>query len=193
MYGRISPIPGLVQHLSRRAVDDSLKRQLHDDGAGGPIELRILSHRRRYHMHWRVRLVLDTNVVVAAMRSPSGASAAILTSARASRVTLLANVALALEYEATCRLAEHQVAASFSARQVGVFIDAVIAMLVPVETHYIWRPQLRDPGDELVLEAAVNGQAGAIVTFNTRDFGVVPSRFRIALLTPAEAIRRIKT
>ena len=76
-----------------------------------------------------MRLVLDTNVVVAAMRSPSGASVAILTSARAVRVTLIANVALALEYEATCRLVEHQVAAGLSSRQVGVFIDAVIAML----------------------------------------------------------------
>jgi putative PIN family toxin of toxin-antitoxin system len=140
-----------------------------------------------------VRLVLDTNVVVAAMRSPSGASAAILTSARAVQVTLLANVALALEYDAKCSLAEHQLAAGLSAGQVSVFIDAVIAMLEPVETHYMWRPQLRDPADELVLDAAVNGQARAIVTFNTRDFGMAPARFGIDLLTPAEAIRRIRT
>ena len=80
-----------------------------------------------------------------------------------------------------------------SAGQVSVFIDAVIAMLEPVETHYMWRPQLRDPADELVLDAAVNGQARAIVTFNTRDFGMAPARFGIDLLTPAEAIRRIRT
>ncbi len=137
--------------------------------------------------------MLDTNVVVAAMRSPSGASAAILTAARASRVTLLGNVALALEYEATCKLPEHRLAAKLSARQVSVFVDAVIAMLEPIETHYMWRPQLRDPSDELVLEAAVNGQASAIVTFNLRDFGTAPARFGIDLLTPAEAIRRIRT
>ena len=137
--------------------------------------------------------MLDTNVVVAAMRSPSGASAAILTSARAAQVTLLANVALALEYDAKCSLAEHQLAAGLSTGQVSVFIDAVIAMLEPVETHYMWRPQLRDPADELVLEAAVNGQARAIVTFNTRDFGMAPARFGIDLLTPAEAIRKIRT
>jgi putative PIN family toxin of toxin-antitoxin system len=140
-----------------------------------------------------VRLVLDTNVVVAAMRSPSGASAAILTLARASRTILIANVALALEYEAICKLVEHRTAAGFSARQVGIFVDAVIAMLEPVETHYMWRPQLRDPGDELVLEAAVNGQASAIVTFNTRDFGTAAARFGVDLLTPAETMRRIRT
>ena len=106
---------------------------------------------------------------------------------------MLANVALALEYEATCQLAEHRLAAGLDLVQVGIFIDAVIAMAEPVETHFLWRPQLRDPGDEFVLEAAVNGQAVAIVTFNRRDFGVVPNRFGIEVLTPAEAIRRIRT
>lgn len=106
---------------------------------------------------------------------------------------MLANVALALEYEATCQLAEHRLAAGLDLHQVGIFIDAVLAMIEPVETHFMWRPQLRDPADELVLEAAVNGQAAAIVTFNRRDFGKVPSQFGIELLTPAEAIRRIRT
>jgi putative PIN family toxin of toxin-antitoxin system len=138
-----------------------------------------------------VRLVIDTNVIVAAMRSPRGASAALLIAARRSRITLVANVALALEYEATCRLAEHRLASGLDLDQVGIFVDAVIAMADPVESHFIWRPQLRDPGDELVLEAVVNGHADAIVTFNLRDFGTVPQRFGIELLMPAEALRRI--
>jgi putative PIN family toxin of toxin-antitoxin system len=136
--------------------------------------------------------VLDTNVIVAAMRSPSGASAALVQAARRREITPLANIALALEYEATCRLPEHRLAAGLTAAQVLVFVDAVIAMVEPVETHYLWRPQLRDPGDELVLEAAVNGQAAAIVTFNKRDFGAAPARFGVAVLAPAEAIRRIR-
>jgi putative PIN family toxin of toxin-antitoxin system len=137
--------------------------------------------------------VLDTNVVVAAMRSPTGASAALLTAARRSELTMLANVALALEYEAMCQLAEHRLAAGLDLDQVSIFIDAVLAMIEPVETHFMWRPQLRDPADEFVLEAAVNGQAAAIVTFNRRDFGAAPSRFGIELLTPAEATQRIRT
>jgi predicted nucleic acid-binding protein len=52
----------------------------------------------------------------------------------------------------------------------------------------MWRPQLRDPGDELVLEAAVNGQAAAIVTFNHRDFGTTPARFGIEVLSPPEIL-----
>jgi putative PIN family toxin of toxin-antitoxin system len=136
--------------------------------------------------------VLDTNVIVAAMRSPTGASAVLLMAARRSEVTLLASVALALEYEATCQLPEHRLAAGLDRDGVEIFIDAVLAMVEPVETHFLWRPQLRDPADELVLEAAVNGRAEALVTFNRRDFGAVPVGFGIDVLTPAEAIRRIR-
>src|ERR1700693_3967188 len=138
-----------------------------------------------------MRCVLDTNVVVAGMRSPSGASAALLMAARRDEITILANVALALEYEATCRRAEHGVAAGLRAPQVSVFVDAVIAMAEPVETHFLWRPQLRDPADEMVLEAAANGGASAIVTFNSRDFGSVPLQFGIEVLSPVEVLRRI--
>ena len=136
--------------------------------------------------------MLDTNVIVTAMRSPRGASAALLLAARRSELTLLANVALALEYEAICSLAEHRLAAGLTQRQTGVFLDAVLAMTEPVESHFMWRPQLRDPADELVLEAAVNGQAGTIVTFNRRDFGDVPATFGIEVLSPAQMLRRIE-
>ncbi len=136
-------------------------------------------------------VVLDTNVIVAAMRSPTGASAALLRAARRSELTFVANVALAVEYEATCSRAEHQLASGLTATQVGIFLDAVIAMARPVETHFLWRPQLRDPADELVLEAAVNGRATAIVTFNQRDFGSVPQQFGVEVLSPLAAYRRI--
>jgi len=139
-----------------------------------------------------VRLVLDTDVVVAAMRSPTGASAAILREARQGRATLLVSVPLAMEYESVCREAEHRLAAGLSDREVDVFLTAVLAMAKPVEIHFLWRPQLRDSGDEMVLEVAINGRANALVTFNLRDFGNVPKQFGIQILPPREAIRRIK-
>jgi predicted nucleic acid-binding protein len=139
-----------------------------------------------------VRCVLDTNVVVAAMRSPVGASAFLLFAARRGHITMLANVALALEYEATCRRLEHVAASGLSPDEAEAFVAAVVAMAEPVESHFIWRPRLRDPGDELVLEAAANGGAAAIVTFNRRDFGSVPLQFVVDVLTPIEAVRRIR-
>lgn len=135
--------------------------------------------------------MLDTDVVVAGMRSPGGASAAILRAARQGQATLLASVALALEYEAVCCRAEHRLAAGLSDLEVEIFLTAVVALAEPVETHFLWRPQLRDPSDEMVLEAAVNGHADAVVTFNTRDFGTAPSRFGVELLLPREALARI--
>ncbi len=129
---------------------------------------------------------------MAGMRSPSGASAAILRAARQGRATLLVSVGLAIEYEAVCCRAEHQAAAGLSDGEVDIFVTAVIAMAEPVETHFLWRPQLRDPGDEMVLETVVNGLAEALVTFNTRDFGSVPSRFGLEVLLPREAIARIR-
>ena len=105
---------------------------------------------------------------------------------------MLVNVALALEYEATCQLPEHRLAAELNNAEVGIFIDAMLAMAEPVETHFMWRPQLRDPADELVLEAAVNGRADALVTFNRWDFGDAPAAFGIEVLTPAEALNRVR-
>jgi putative PIN family toxin of toxin-antitoxin system len=138
-------------------------------------------------------VVLDTDVVVSAMRSPRGASAAILMAARQGRVTLMASVALALEYEAVCSETDHRVAAGLSEHEVDIFLNAVLAMAEPVEMHFLWRPQLRDPGDEMVLETAINGRADALVTFNRRDFGTVPSRFGVEVLLPKEAIVRIRS
>ena len=138
-----------------------------------------------------MRFVLDTDVVVAAMRSPRGASAAILRAARRDLVTLAASVSLAMEYEASCRRKEHRMAAGLSEVDVDVFLDAVIAMTEAVETHFLWRPQLRDANDEMVLEAAVNGRSDILVTFNVRHFGDVPNRFGIEVMLPRDALRRI--
>jgi len=104
----------------------------------------------------------------------------------------LVSVALALEYEAVCSEAEHRLASGLSERQAEVFVTAVIAMAEPVDRYFLWRPQLRDPSDEMVLETAVNGRADALVTFNVRDFGAAPSAFGIEVLVPREAPGRIK-
>lgn len=130
---------------------------------------------------------------MAAMRSPQGASAAIIRAARKRKATILTSVSLALEYEAVCHRAEHQLASGLTRVEVEIFVDAVIALSEPVETHFRWRPQLRDPGDEMVLEAAVNGQADALVTFNARDFSMAPLRLGIQVLRPRDAIVRIKS
>ena len=134
--------------------------------------------------------MLDTDVVVAAMRSPTGASAELLRRIDAGGAAMLLTVALALEYEGICTLAEHRLASGLSASDAGIYVDGLIGLAEPVRSYFRWRPQLRDPGDELVLEAAVNGQADAIVTFNESHLREARN-FGIAVIRPAEALRRM--
>ena len=74
-----------------------------------------------------------------------------------------------------------------------MFLDALANMVEEVEAHFLWRGRLRDANDDMVLDAAVNGQADAIVTFNRRDYGDVPEEFGIAVLAPRDALKRITT
>ena len=138
------------------------------------------------------RLVLDTDVVVAGMRSPRGASAALLLAASERTITALASLPLAMEYEAVCVRPEHRKAAELTKEQVQVFLNGVLASVEPVEIYFLWRPQLHDANDEMVLEAAINGRAEAIVTFNRRHYDTAAKQFGIAVLTPAEVLKRIR-
>jgi putative PIN family toxin of toxin-antitoxin system len=136
-----------------------------------------------------MRLVLDTDVIVASFRSPRGASAELVRRIRQGRAAMLVTVPLFFEYEAVLGRPDHLAAAGADADAAKRFLDVLAALLTPVETHFRWRPRLRDPDDDMVLEAAVNGRADAIVTFNRRDFAPVAGRFGIDLLLPVQALR----
>jgi predicted nucleic acid-binding protein len=105
---------------------------------------------------------------------------------------MVLSVALALEYESVCMLAEHRLASGLSQSEVRVFLDRLISVAEPVQVHFRWRPQLNDAGDELVLDAAVNGRAQAIVTFNERHLREAKRQFGIEVMRPGEALRRIE-
>jgi predicted nucleic acid-binding protein len=133
---------------------------------------------------------MDTDTIVAAMRSAGGASAELLRMARIGQIALTATAPLCFEYETVCSRPEHMAAAGFSPADVRIFLDAIVSLVEPAAVWFLWRPQLRDPGDELVLEAAVNGRANAIATFNRRHFRAAAERFGIDILLPSEVIRR---
>ena len=135
-----------------------------------------------------MRIVMDTSVLVAGLRSRSGASAALLKEIAANRVELLASPALFLEDEAVLKREEH----SLPLRYVDGFLAELALCILPVEIRFIWRPQLTDADDEMVLEAAINGLADAIVTHNKRDFVPATERFGIEVLSPAELLERIR-
>ncbi len=67
------------------------------------------------------------------------------------------------------------------------------ALIEPVEIHFQWRPQAPDPCDEMVLEAAINGQADALVTYNAADFAMAGKRFGIPVIRPRDLLRKVRT
>jgi predicted nucleic acid-binding protein len=139
-----------------------------------------------------MRLTVAPDVLVAAVRSPTGASAALLTLMLEGKASWLLSVAMAFQYEVICMLADHRLAANATEREMRNLLDTIFGVIVPGEVHFQWRPQLTDAGDEMVLEAAVNGRADAIVTFNGAHFTGAPGRFGIKLWKPAEALREIR-
>lgn len=139
-----------------------------------------------------MRLVLDTAIMVAAIRSDAGASRRLLEAALQRRVTALASVPLMIEYEAVLTRQDHLNASGLSTEDVNILLDAVAAVARPVKLAFLWRPAVRDPDDDMVLEVAVNGGADAIVTFNRRDFDLVAPRFGIEVLSPGQAWTRVE-
>ena len=135
--------------------------------------------------------MVDTDVMVAAFRSRRGASRQILLCALARRFELLLSVPLLLEYEAVLNRPEHLAASGLTSLEVGRVLDDLAAVAKPVKLAFRWRPRLRDPNDDMVLETAVNGNARAIVTFNLRDFEEAKKSFGCAVLLPAAALQQI--
>ena len=78
------------------------------------------------------------------------------------------------------------------ASDVRVSLDGVLSLVEPVDFWFLWRPQLRGAGDELVLEVAANGRAEAIVTFNRRDFEPATRLFGVDLWKPSQALKKLR-
>jgi predicted nucleic acid-binding protein len=100
--------------------------------------------------------------------------------------------ALFLEYEDVLLRAENRLATGMSESDVEAFLAAFASAAQGVDVSFRWRPQLRDPNDELVLEAAVNGKAGALVTHNVRDFVDAARLFDLSVLLPREALKELE-
>ena len=138
------------------------------------------------------RLVVDTSVIVAGLRSQLGASNRILTLVAERQLVPLVTTALFLEYEDVLNRPEQRLATGMAMEDVLGFIAALASAAEPVDVHFMWRPQLADPADELVLEAAVNGRASAIVTHNVRDFLPAARDFEIEVVTPSVMVQRMR-
>jgi putative PIN family toxin of toxin-antitoxin system len=137
--------------------------------------------------------VLDTNILVAALWSRSGASFRIIEHALGGTLPYAVSVALALEYEAVLNRAAMREASWASEAELNLVLDALIGQaqrIMPIRTKL--RPTLADPADDMVLECAVQAGADAVVTMNVRDF--IPARelYRVDVIKPGELFARLE-
>ena len=135
-----------------------------------------------------MRIVLDTDVVVAGLRSRRGASRAWLRAALRKEIDVVLSVPLVLQYEEVLLRPETLAAIDGTPKRIGQFLDLLCAAGRPVEISFLWRPTLRDPDDEMVLEAAIHGRVDQLLTFNLRDF-VAGKRLGVAIEWPGPAWR----
>lgn len=139
-----------------------------------------------------MKVVLDTDVIVSALRSPKGASRFLLENLLKGAFVAVASVNMMFEYESVLTRPEHLMAAGLTEEEMRKVVEGLAALMEPITPFFLWRPQLRDPNDEMILDVAVNGGCDAIVTFNRRHFEPAAEKFGLQILSPAEAVRRLK-
>lgn len=131
-------------------------------------------------------------MIVAALRSRTGASNAVLEQVARGRLRPLVSTALFLEYEDVLQRPENRLATGLNEDDIATFLAALASTAEAVEVNFRWRPQLVDPQDELVLEAAVNGGADALVTHNVRDFEPATRLFGLRVLLPRGVLKELR-
>lgn len=134
------------------------------------------------------RAVLDTNVLIAGLRSAEGASFQILQRLGGDAFTISISVPLILEYEAVAKRQARELGLLFG--DIDEVLDYVCSIGEPHAIFYLWRPFLKDPRDDLVLELAVEAGAKYVVTHNLRDFAGT-EQFGIDAISPGAFLRHL--
>ena len=134
---------------------------------------------------------MDTNVLLSALFSRRGRSYQLIArlgrqAAKGIRYNVI-SVPLALEFEEVLLRPDNRKKYDYFTREeIRLIVSDIVSISHRTKLHFLWRPFLRDSFDDKVLETAVNGQAKAIITYNTKDFAGVTKHFGIEILTPAQ-------
>lgn len=131
-----------------------------------------------------IEVVIDTNVLVAAFRSSLGASYRLLQTLEERRWRPVISPTLAFEYEAVLKRGVPEM--GLALQDIDDFVEYFCSRSRLVQIYFRWRPALRDPDDDRILEVAVRTQS-AVVTFNARDFAGA-ERFGIRVISPKEML-----
>ena len=136
----------------------------------------------------RPRIVLDTNVLISALRSRRGASFHIVSLVGRGHFEFCLSVPLVVEYEAVAKRHSRQLGLTYG--DIEEVLDYLCSVGLHRQVHFLWRPYLRDPGDDLVLELAVESESEYLLTYKPRDF-IGAENFGISIITPKDFLRVI--
>ena len=144
----------------------------------------------RYHLRMdETKVILDTNVLFAGLYSSTGASHQVLRLIDSGIIRPVISVALLFEYEDVLR--RNHETLELSERQIDIILDNLCALSDFQKIYFLWRPYLRDPKDDHVLEVAVASQTPVIVTHNLKDFAG-SEKFAVQAIPPRELLEMIK-
>lgn len=132
------------------------------------------------------QIVIDTSVFIAALRSRQGAAYKLLTVVDSEKFETNISVPLILEYEDAAKRLVGEIA--LTARDIDNVLDYLCAVANHRTIFYLWRPFLKDPKDDMVLELAVTSASSYIVTYNQRDFAGA-EQFGIRVVIPKEFLQ----
>ena len=125
------------------------------------------------------KIIIDTNVIVTALKSARGASNKLLQFFGDHKFVHHISVALIIEYEAVIK----RLLPYLGEEKINYLLDYICAASQHTKIYYLWRPQLSDPKDDMVLELAVAAKADFIVTYNIKDFELAKN-FGVKIITP---------
>lgn len=134
-------------------------------------------------------IVIDTNVIVTALRSNKGASFKLISLLKYNKFTINISVPLILEYESILTREINNL--NLNLKDIEIFIDYICKISKKYKIHYLWRPFLKDPKDDFILELAYTSESDFIITFNKKDFKGV-NQFGIEVITPQEFLKLLE-
>jgi len=133
-------------------------------------------------------IVIDTCVLISALRSRNGASFKLLSLIDSNKFTFFLSVPLLLEYESVAKRMSRNLGLTHT--DIEDIIDYLCAVGEHRKVHYLWRPNLKDPSDDFVLELAVESECNYIVTHNIKDFKDL-NKFNLKAIRPQQLLRNI--
>ena len=134
------------------------------------------------------RIIIDSNVILSALRSKKGASHRLLQLIDAGKFEFAISVPIILEYEDVIK--RQLDALVFSEEEINAILGYICSIGIQTEIYFLWRPSSKDEGDAKIIEAAVAAGCDTIVTFNSRNFLEARS-FGIAVIPPKEFLLEI--